>query len=194
MTAVETKPTAAPAIQCVHHHAFRTKDMEMTRGFWEDVLGLPLVGTFVETVDPVTEGESNYIHTFFELGDGCLLAFFQFQEGLYKESAIAGPQDPFDHHIALEVDSKESIFDFKSRLEAAEYECMLIDHGYCYSIYFHDPNGLQVELTCNVPETESIMEQHRKTAHEDLRRWLEGVTVANNQYRKLRDGQDLPHV
>ena len=39
-----------------HHHAFRTRDMEATRHFWEDILGCPLVGTFVETTDPVTTG------------------------------------------------------------------------------------------------------------------------------------------
>jgi glyoxylase I family protein len=173
-----------------HHHAFRTSDMEATRKFWEDVLGMPLIGTFVETTDPVTEEPSNYIHTFFEMADGSALAFFQFQEGLYKESAIRGNQDPFDHHIALEVDSKEAVFAYRDRLEAAGYPYMLIDHGYCYSIYMHDPNGMQVELTTRVPKTVEIMEQHARTAHEDLKRWLAGVTEANNRYRKLRAGSD----
>ena len=182
----EAKKTA-PAIRAVHHHAFRTKDMETTRKFYEEILGLPMIGTFVETVDPVTEGPSNYIHTFFELGDGSKLAFFQFQEGMYKDSDIAGPQDPFDHHIALTVDSKDEVFAFKDRLESNGYECMLIDHGYCYSVYFHDPNGMQVELTCDVAETDSIMSKHRASAHEDLDKWLEGVYEANNEYRRLRD-------
>lgn len=171
-----------------HHHAFRTHDMEVTRKFWEDILGCPLIGTFVETTDPVTEEPSNYIHTFFEMADGTALAFFQFQEGLYKPSAIQGNQDPFDHHIALEVDSKEEVYAYRDRLEAAGYPHMLIDHGYCYSIYMHDPNGMQVELTTRVPQTVEIMERHAQTAHEDLRRWLAGVTEANNAYRRLRDG------
>jgi len=177
---------AANKIRGVHHHAFRTKDMEATRQFWEDLLGMPLIGTFVETTDPVTEAPSNYIHTFFELGDGSALAFFQFQEGMYKDSAIQGPQDPFDHHIALEVESKAEVLAFEQKCKAAGYACMLIDHGYCYSVYLHDPNGLQVELTSKVPETREIMQDHAKTAHEDLRHWLEGVTEANNRYRKLR--------
>ena len=143
-----------------HHHAFRTADMEATRAFYEDILGCPLIGTFVETTDPVTEEPSNYIHCFFEFADGTALAFFQFQEGLYKPSAIQGNQDPFDHHIALEVDGKDTVFEYRDRLEAAGYEYMLIDHGYCYSIYMHDPNGMQVELTTKVPETVEIMERH----------------------------------
>lgn len=170
-----------------HHHAFRTYDMEKTRQFYEDVLGMPMIGVFVETTDPVTEEPSNYIHAFFEMADGSALAFFQFQEGLYKRSAIEGNQDPFDHHLALEVESKEAVFEYKDKLEAAGYEYMLIDHGYCYSIYMHDPNGMQVELTTKVPETIEIMEKHAKTAHEDLKKWLAGVTEANNEHRRLRD-------
>jgi hypothetical protein len=53
-------------------------------------------------------------------------------------------------------------------------------------VYTHDPNGLMVELTTKVPATVEIMERHARTAHADLRKWLEGVTVANNEYRKLR--------
>jgi catechol 2,3-dioxygenase-like lactoylglutathione lyase family enzyme len=176
-------------IRQFHHHAFRTDDMEKTRAFWEDILGCPLIGTFVETTDPVTEEPSNYIHAFFELGDGTALAFFQFQEGLYKPTAIKGPQDPFDHHIALEVESKEAVFDFRDKLVEKDHEHMLIDHGYCYSIYMHDPNGMQVELTTRVPETDEIMERHAATAHEDLEKWLAGVTEANNAHRKLRKQQ-----
>ena len=183
MTEATNKP---PAIRAVHHHAFRTKDMEATRTFWEDTLGMPMSGVFVELVDPVTEGPSNYIHAFFDLGDGSKLAFFQFQEGLYKDSNIAGPQDPFDHHLALTVDSKDAVYAFKDRLEARGHDCMLIDHGYCYSVYFHDPNGMQVELTCNVEQTDEIMAKHRATAHEDLKKWLEGVHQANNEFRRLR--------
>lgn len=172
-----------------HHHAFRTTDMEKTRAFWEDLVGCPLIGTFVELVDPVTEGPSNYIHTFFELGDGTALAFFQFQEGLYKESDIKGPVDPFDHHIALEVDSKEAVFAFQKKFEDAGVDSMLIDHGYCYSVYVHDPNGMQLELTTKVPNTVEIMEKHAATAHEDLKKWLAGVAVANNEYRQMRDAE-----
>ena len=180
------KRRAQIKVKQLHHHAFRTKDMEATRAFYEDVLGLPLIGTFVETTDPVTEKPSNYIHCFFEFADGSALAFFQFQEDKYKESAIQGKQDPFDHHIALEVDDKETVFAFRDRLEAAGHEYMLIDHGYCYSIYLHDPNGMQVELTTKVDQTNEILEQAARTAHEDLKQWLDGVTVANNKFRKLR--------
>ncbi|NVB37595.1 VOC family protein [Pseudenhygromyxa sp. WMMC2535] len=176
-------------IRGLHHHAYRTADMAATRHFWEDLLGCPLIGTFVETTDPVTEKPSNYVHTFFELGDGSAIAFFQFQEGLYKPSEILGKQDPFDHHVALELESKQAVLALRDRLQAAGYDHMVIDHGYCYSVYLHDPNGMQVELTTKVPETVEIMERHAKTARADLDKWLAGVTEANNAYRRLRGEQ-----
>lgn len=66
---------------------------------------------------------------------------------------------------------------FKDRLEAAGHETMLIDHGYCYSVYFHDPNGMQVELTCGVAETESIMAKHPSSEAKDY-----GVKVVNRAF------------
>jgi catechol 2,3-dioxygenase-like lactoylglutathione lyase family enzyme len=178
-------------IQKLHHHAFRTHDMEKTRRFWEDLLGMPLVGTFVETVDPVTEKPSNYIHTFFELADGSCLAFFQFQEGLYHEPSYGRtPQDPFDHHVALEVDGIEAVRAWGARIEGADIPVMRIDHGYCYSIYFHDPNGMEVEITTRVAKTAEIMAAANQTAHATLAKWLEGVTEANNRWRTLRGEAD----
>jgi catechol 2,3-dioxygenase-like lactoylglutathione lyase family enzyme len=179
-------------IQKLHHHAFRTRDMERTRQFWEDILGMPLVGTFVETVDPVTEQPANYIHTFFELGDGSCLAFFQFQEGTYHDPTYGfQPQDPFDHHVALEVDGLEAVRAYEKRLNAAGIAVMPIDHGYCNSIYFHDPNGMEVEITTRVAKTAEIMDTARQTAHEVLSKWLTGVTEANNRWRTMRGNADL---
>ena len=174
-------------IKNLHHHAFRAQDMEKTRQFWEDLLGMPLIGTFVETVDPVTEKPSNYIHTFFELADGSCLAFFQFQEGLYHAPSYGVvPQDPFDHHVALEVSGKEAVDAWAARLEEARVPVMRIDHGYCYSIYFHDPNGMEVEITTRVAKTKEIMDAARESAHATLAKWLEGVTEANNRWRTMR--------
>ena len=48
---------------------------------------------------------------------------------------------------------------------------------------------LHLTLTTRVPETDEIMERHAATAHEDLEKWLAGVTEANNAHRKLRKQQ-----
>ena len=59
----------------VHHAAFRCRDAEQTRWFYEEVLGLPLAAAMVFDALPGTGKKSQYMHLFFELGDGNLLPF-----------------------------------------------------------------------------------------------------------------------
>ncbi|MCK8681848.1 VOC family protein [Pseudomonas umsongensis] len=167
----------------LHHHAFMVKDMEETRHFYEDILGMPLIGTWVERTNPVTGQPDNYVHTFFELNDGSCLAFFQFksQTACYEHSVNRFENiNPFAHHIALTVDGKDAVLNFKRRLNEAGIEAVETDHGYCYSIYFYDPNGLQVELTTLVPQTEELMGAAAATAHKTLAEWMREDDLPTN--------------
>lgn len=171
----------------LHHHAFMAKDMEETRHFYEDILGLPLIGTWVERVNPVTGEPDNYVHTFFELNDGGCLAFFQFKDSESNQSQSINKFDsinPFAHHIALTVEGKETISQFKSRLSECGIEAFETDHGYCYSIYFHDPNGLQVELTTAVPDTERLMGEAYMTAGDTLKKWIAEDNLETNNLNR----------
>lgn len=60
----------------VHHAAYRCRDAEQTRWFYEDVLGLPLAAAMVFDEIPGSGRKSDYMHLFFELGDGNFIAFF----------------------------------------------------------------------------------------------------------------------
>ncbi|HTI81846.1 MAG TPA: VOC family protein, partial [Acetobacteraceae bacterium] len=65
----------------LHHHAYAVKDQEANRRFFEDILGIPLVATWCErTFRPEVGREVDYCHTFYEVGDGGALAFFQFAD------------------------------------------------------------------------------------------------------------------
>ena len=63
----------------LHHTAYVSKDLEATRKFYEEVIGLPLVATWCEK-DELFGKERTYCHVFFGLADGGALAFFQFAE------------------------------------------------------------------------------------------------------------------
>jgi catechol 2,3-dioxygenase-like lactoylglutathione lyase family enzyme len=63
-------------IKGLHHSAYRCRDSEETRKFYEDFLGLKLVGTLAIKIDPSTP-KSNVLHTFFQMDDGSCLAFFE---------------------------------------------------------------------------------------------------------------------
>ena len=158
----------------LHHAAWVTRDQEATRHFYEDILGLPLVATWAERA-PATGRE--YCHTFFALGDGGALAFFQYADQDEHPVDLNSPG-----HIAFECDS-ETQQSIKERLEANRYPVRLTDHGYCVSLYVTDPNNLRLEFTVDHPELERINADQLAHAHEALQRWLSGDRTPNNDFR-----------
>lgn len=168
----------------LHHTAYVTKDMEATRKFYEDVIGLPLIATWSES-DELFGAVRTYCHCFFGLGDGGALAFFQFENPADQEQF--GPQMPFSpfHHIALNVDA-ETQAAIEGRIKAAGYTepgHFVLEHGYCRSVYVTDPNGMILEFTLDAPNAAVINAERRKQARADLRRWLGGDHASNNVYR-----------
>jgi glyoxylase I family protein len=169
-------------IRRLHHHAIRTKDMEKTRHFYEDLLGLPLVGTWKEAFDPTRGRPSPYLHCFFELADRSALAFFLFAPGGREDPPLT-PQDGLDHHLALAVDLYDDVLAFKARLDAENYRNAVMDHGYCFSLYVRDPNEMLVEITADPPDHARIYRDTVSKAHADLQKWLDGDYSVNNELR-----------
>lgn len=168
----------------LHHTAYVSADLEATRRFYEDLIGLPLVATFCE-IDVLFGAERQYCHCFFGMPDGSALAFFQFANP--EDQKLFGPpmpDSPF-HHIALHVDA-ESQREIEKRINAAGYAApntYVLEHGYCRSVYVKDPNGMIVELTYDAPEAMAEEKQRKAEAHAELKRWLAGDHHSNNIYR-----------
>jgi catechol 2,3-dioxygenase-like lactoylglutathione lyase family enzyme len=170
----------------LHHTAYVTRDLEKTRRFYEDLIGLPLLATWCES-DELFGAMRTYCHVFFELEDGSALAFFQFaNEG---DQALFGPPmppSPF-HHIALNVDASTQAA-VEARLKEAGYvapDTYVLEHGYCRSLYVNDPNGMILELTHDASEAvrEDIVRARKEKAHSELARWLAGDHTSNNTFR-----------
>lgn len=168
----------------LHHTAYVTRDLEATRHFYEDVLGIPLIATWCEK-DMLFGAERTYCHCFFGLGDGSALAFFQFADP--EDQKLFGPpmpESPF-HHIALHVDA-DTQAQIEERIRAAGYkepETYTLEHGYCRSVYIKDPNGMILEFTYDAPSAAALEAKKRATARADLARWLGGDHAINNTYR-----------
>lgn len=170
----------------LHHTAYVVADLERTRHFYEDILGLPLVATWCEA-DELFGAERVYCHCFFELADGSALAFFQFAEK--RDQELFGPAlapSPF-RHIALNVDA-ETQAELEARIAAAGLKApdtYVLEHGYCRSLYVNDPDGMIVEFTHDAPAAlaaEQVAEK-RRTARAELARWLGGDRTSNNTFR-----------
>ena len=168
----------------LHHTAYVTKDLEKTRAFYEEVLGIPLVATWCET-DFLFGADRTYCHCFFGLADGSALAFFQFASP--EDQALFDPElapSPF-RHIALHVDQATQD-QMAERIAAAGYEepaTFVLEHGYCRSLYITDPNGMILEFTCDAVGADKINADRLQDAHAELKRWLAGDHTTNNTYR-----------
>lgn len=160
------------AVSNLHHHAFACRDAEETRHFYEDVLGMPMVAAIFESTHPRSGAQSAYLHMFFEMADGTCLAFFDYPEYFASlDGNQLEPRDSLVHHIALEVQGYEKIELFKQRLAAHGVALREIDHGYCRSLYFVDPNGLKLELTTNVARSPADFAAFRREARATLTNW-----------------------
>jgi catechol 2,3-dioxygenase-like lactoylglutathione lyase family enzyme len=123
-------PTTARGL---HHTALISGDVGKTIDFYQGLLGFPLT-ELIENRD--YEGSS---HFFFDIGNGNLLAFFDFpglDVGPYKE-VLGGL-----HHVAISVDPSrwDELVD---RLKAAGVD-HVVHSG--VSVYFQDPDGARIEL------------------------------------------------
>lgn len=154
------------AIRGFHHIAYRCRDSEETRKFYEDFLGLELaeampIGT------TATGRNARVLHTFYRLEDGSFLAFFEVPDSPFDFHN----QHDFDLHLAMDV-SPETLEAMLAKGRAAGIETRgPSDHGIIRSIYFRDPNGYVIELSAKAPDHDAAMDPAQNGAREKLAAW-----------------------
>ena len=153
-------------IKGLHHNAYRCSDSERTRRFYEDFLGLPLAGT-LEIHETKSGRKTDTLHTFYGLDDGSYLAFFEAPEMPFEFKA----QHDYDLHIALEVE-RAALDAMLAKGRASGIETRGVsNHGFIDSIYFRDPDGYVIELTCKREGHDAAMDPRSNGAREKLDRW-----------------------
>lgn len=179
---------ASNKVRKLHHFAIGTTDMARTKAFYSGIVGLPHTQTWREEFPDPKVGSLKYMHCFFELGDGSALAFFQFAKGQRRDPEKL-PAHVFDHHIALRMDSTEDVLAMREKLKAAKLPSALIDHGYCYSLYTRDPNGMLVEFAADPEGIESLFTEKARTADIELETWLSGDLSPGNVHRHYEEAE-----
>ncbi len=153
-------------IKGLHHNAYRCRDAEETRRFYEGFLGLPLVKAF-----NITETKSgratDVLHSFYRMDDGSCLAFFEAPEQPFEFKA----QHDYDLHIALEVTPENLRAMFEKGRAAGVETRGISDHRFIDSIYFRDPNGYVIELTAKRPNHDREMDPATNNARGVLEAW-----------------------
>ena len=153
-------------IKKLHHNAYRCRDSEQTRQFYEDFLGLRLAGT-LEIKESKSGRKTDTLHTFYELDDGSYLAFFEAPDMAFEFKN----QHDYDLHIALEV-AEPVLEQMMAKGKAAGIEVRGIsDHGFIRSIYFRDPNGYVIELTAKTAGHARDMDPATNGARAKLDQW-----------------------
>ena len=156
-------------IKKLHHNAYRCRDSEQTRTFYEDFLGLPLSGT-LEINETKSGRKTATLHTFYALDDGSYLAFFEAPDMPFEFKV----QHDYDLHIALEVD-EPVLAEMMAQGKARGVETRGIsEHGFIRSIYFRDPNGYVIELTARMPNHDVEMDPRSNRARAKLDGWQAG--------------------
>ena len=153
-------------IRGLHHNAYRCRDTEETRRFYEDFLGLPLVGA-LKIGETKSGRAANALHTFFQMDDGSCLAFFEEPDAPFEFK----DQRDFDLHIALEI-PHDQLEPWMAKGKAAGIETRGVsDHGFIDSIYFRDPNGYVIELTGKRPGHDDALDPAQNDAHAIVDNW-----------------------
>lgn len=156
-------------VQRLNHVAWKCRDAEETRAFYEDVLGLPLAHVVRADTVPSTGEHCPYVHLFFRLADGSFVAFFDLGDGLASAPDPATPG--WVNHISFDVASLAELEAAKARLVAAGVDVIgVVDHDWLHSIYFHDPNGIRLELSWRAKGGETLAAFER-AARGELDRW-----------------------
>jgi lactoylglutathione lyase len=140
-------------IQRIHHVAYRCNDAKATVEWYGKHLGMDFVLAIAEDEVPSTKAPDPYMHVFLDAGNGNVLAFFE----LPTRPAMGRDHNTpaWVQHLALKVDSVDTLLAAKARLEAAGIEVLgPTDHTLFKSIYFFDPNGHRVELAADTTTPE----------------------------------------
>jgi glyoxylase I family protein len=165
------------SINKLNHFAWKCRDAEETRHFYEDVLGLPLAHVITSDHVPSTGEYAPYIHIFFEMKDGSYIAFFDIGDG--KVGSMDPDTPDWLTHFAFEVGSLDELHAAKKHLESHGIDVIgPTDHKILQSIYFFDPNGFRLEFTTWTVD-QDYMAKSAKSAHAMLKDSIKKMKAAH---------------
>ena len=133
------------------HIGLSTLDLDRTRDFYEGVLGFKAVRC---DILKVKEG-GQIRHIFFDTGHDQLMAFMEasgvpgipaeYDAGINRGLGVPG----VFYHFAFEAGSEAGLAEKRVELLAKGVDVTdVVDHDWAKSIYFKDPNGIQLEFCC----------------------------------------------
>ncbi|MDP3522401.1 MAG: VOC family protein [Hydrogenophaga sp.] len=178
-------------VQQVHHVAYRCIDAKQTVEWYEKHLDMKFVLAIAEDEVPSTKAPDPYMHIFMDAGNGNILAFFELPSQPPMDRDRNTPA--WVQHLALKVDSVDTLIATKARLEAAGIEVLgPTNHTIFKSIYFFDPNGHRLELAADTA-TPEMMAQLDKVKRDMLEEWSRTKKAPKHAAWMHDDSLSVPH-
>jgi catechol 2,3-dioxygenase-like lactoylglutathione lyase family enzyme len=176
------RPSGERAPARINHAAFMARDAATTTDFYTRVMGMELVHAVLDDHVPSTRNPFPYLHLLFQMRDGSMVAFFV-APGLPEQSKASHPAYHVFNHFAFHAESREELLSWKARLTSHGIDVIgPVDHnGELLSIYFHDPNGLRLEIA-HVPADWSV---HKANAQAALKQWCDVIAAAKQQGKDI---------
>jgi catechol 2,3-dioxygenase-like lactoylglutathione lyase family enzyme len=157
-------------VEKIHHVAYRCRDAKQTVEWYGRNLNMDFVLAIAEDRVPSTHEPDPYMHVFLDAGGGNVLAFFELPTR--PEMGRDPNTPPWVQHIAFRVRDRDTLLAFKDRLEANGIEVLgVTDHAIFHSIYFFDPNGHRLELSCPDPEEDEKLGRLDAVKWDMLEEW-----------------------
>ena len=168
----------------LNHAAWVTHDVAATADFYTRILGMELASTIFDDHVPSTGDEFPYFHIFFRMADGSTIAFFEVADLPARAKAYApGIRRVRPYRAAGEGARGARHLGAWLRQNGVELIGPVDHKGMIKSIYFHDPNGIRLELTTPLDKD---WNRHTAQGYKDLAHWVE------TKERAKREGRDPP--
>jgi catechol 2,3-dioxygenase-like lactoylglutathione lyase family enzyme len=169
----------------LNHAAWVTHDVAATADFYVRIMGMELASTIFDDRIPSTGDHFPYFHIFFRMADGSTIAFFE-APGLPGRPPVTHPAYEIFDHIALQAEDRAEVDRWRTWLVQNGIEVIgPTDHkGLVYSIYFHDSNGIRLEITTPLDPQWNM---HTKEGYRDLNLWVTTKEKAREQGRDVTE-------
>ena len=190
-TLAETSaPPGKPLLRGIHHLALVTTDMRMTLDFYVCVLGMPLVHGLRTPSPRPGAGPAhgvgsppykNILHYFLDMGGDSLLAFFEYPKDVAKadRDTLGAMQ-----HVSF-VCGPRRYRDMQERLKANDVTIvagpLLTIPPAIHSLYFFDPNGIRLEIVCDLEGDEEDLRVIRSCAMSEAELRAQLATITDDQ-------------
>jgi catechol 2,3-dioxygenase-like lactoylglutathione lyase family enzyme len=193
MVETRTETSAPPGkslLRGIHHLALVTADMRMTLDFYVRILGMPLVHGLRTPSRPPDAGPAhgvgsppykNILHYFLDMGGDSLLAFFEYPKGVAKtdRDTLGAMQ-----HVSF-VCGPHRYREMQARLEANGVTIvagpLLTIPPAIHSFYFFDPNGIRLEIVCDLDGDEEDLRVIRSCAMSEPELRAQLATISDDE-------------